>query len=58
MESFMIRMRCGVRWVDRVSTDVLRYRMGVVVKIENVTIQSRLQWHLHVMHGDIKSPEC
>ena len=54
----MIRMRCGVRWVDRVSTDVLRYRMGAVVKIENVIIQSRLQWHRHVMHGDIKSPEC
>ena len=36
----MIRMICGVRLVDRVSTDVLRNRVGVVVKIEDMIIQS------------------
>ena len=34
----MVRMTCGVRLVDRVSTDVLRDRMGVVVKIEEMII--------------------
>ena len=29
----MITMMCGVRLVDRVSTDVLRDRVGVIVKI-------------------------
>ena len=32
------RMMCGVRLVDRVSTDVLRAKVGVVVKIEGMTI--------------------
>ena len=49
----MIRMMCGVRLVNRVSTDVLRDRVGVVVKIENLIIQSRLRWYDHVMRGDI-----
>ena len=39
----MVRMTCGVRLVDRVSTDVLRDRMGVVVKIEEMIIQNRLR---------------
>ena len=33
----MIRM-CGVRLVDRVSTDVLRDRSGVVLKIEDMKV--------------------
>ena len=51
----MIKMMCGVRLVDRVSTDLLRDRVGVVVKIENMIIQSRLRWYGHVMRGDISS---
>ena len=51
----MIRMMCGVRLVDRVSTDVLRDRVGVAVKIEDMIIQSRLSWYGHVMRGDINS---
>ena len=51
----MIRMMCGVRLVDRVWTDVLRNRVGVVVKIEDMIIQSRLRWYVHVMRGDINS---
>ena len=51
----MIRMTCGVRLVDRVSTDILRDRVGVIVKIEDLMIQSRLQWSGHVMHGDMNS---
>ena len=49
----MIRIMCGVRLVDGVSTDVLRDRVGVVVKIEDLIIQSRLLWYGHVMRGDI-----
>ena len=51
----MNRMMCGVRLVDRVSTDVLSDRVGVVVKIEDMVIQSRLRWYSHVMRGDINS---
>ena len=50
-EHRMIRMMCGVRLVDRVSTDVLRDR----VEIEDLIIQSRLRWYGHVMRGDINS---
>ena len=48
----MIRMMCEVRLVDRVSTDVLRDRVGVVAKIEDMIIQSRLPWYGHVIRGD------
>ena len=54
VERRMIRMTCGVRLVDRVSTNVLRDRVGVVVKIEDI-IQNRLQWYGHVMRKDINS---
>ena len=39
MERCMIRMMCEVRLIDRVLTDVLWDRVGVVVKIEDI-IQS------------------
>ena len=39
----IIRIMCGVGLVDRVSNDVLRDRVGVVVKIEDMIIQSRLR---------------
>ena len=45
---------CGVRLVYRVSTDVLRDRVDVVVKVKDI-IQSRLRWYGHVMHGEINS---
>ena len=54
-ERRMTRTMCGVRLVDRVPTDVLRDRVGVVVKIEDMIIQSRLQWSGHVMRGDVNS---
>ena len=40
----MIRMMYWVRLVDRVSTDVLRDRVGVVVKIEDMTKLSAVVW--------------
>ena len=51
----MIRMMCGVRLVDRVSTDGLRDRMGVVVKIEDMIFQNHLRWYGHVIRWDINS---
>ena len=55
----MIKMMCGVRLVDSVSTDVLHDRVGVVVKVEDLIIQSRLWWwYGHVMCGDINSQVC
>ena len=51
----MIRMMCGVRLVDRVSTDVLRDREGVVVTIEDFIIQRRLRWYGQVIRRDISS---
>ena len=50
----MIRM-CGVRLDDRVSTDVLRDRVGDAVKIQEMIIQSRLRRYGHVIRGDINS---
>ena len=38
VERRMIRMMRGVRLVDRVSTDALRNRVAVVVKIEDIII--------------------
>ena len=38
VERRMIRMMCWVRLVDRVSTDVLHNRVGIVVKIEDMII--------------------
>ena len=55
VEHRIIRMMCRVRLVDRVLTYVLRDRVGVVVKIEDLIIQSRLRWYGHVMCGDINS---
>ena len=43
VERRMIRMICGVRLVDRMSTDVLRDMVGVVVTIEDFIIQIRLR---------------
>ena len=51
----MIRIMCGVGLVDRVLTDVLRDRVGVVVKTENMIIQNRLLRYGHVIHGNINS---
>ena len=48
VERRMIRMICGMRLVDRVSTNVLHDRVGVVAKIEDI-IQSRLRWYCHVI---------
>ena len=44
-----------MRLVDRLLTDVLRDRVGVVVKIEDMIIQSCPRWYGHVMRGDINS---
>ena len=54
VESRMIRMMCGVRLVDRVSTDVLLDRVVVVVKIGDIS-RSHLRWYGHVLCGDITS---
>ena len=51
----MIRMMRGLRLVDRVSTEILRERVGVAVKIKDLVIQSRLRWYGHVMCRDISS---
>ena len=55
VEHPMIRMMFWVSLVDRVLTDVLCDKVGVVVKIEEIIIQSRLQWYVHVMRGNINS---
>ena len=52
VEHHTIRMMYGVRLVDRVSTDVLHGRVGVVVRIDD---QNCLRWYGHVMRGDINS---
>ena len=51
----MIRMMSGVGLLDRVSTDVLSDKVGALVKIGDMKIQSHLQSYGHVMHGEINS---
>ena len=41
--STVIGMMCGMRLLDRVSTDVIQDRVGVVVKFEDTLMQSRVQ---------------
>ena len=49
----MIRMMCGMRLFDSVSTNTLRD--SVVVKIEDMIIPSCLQWYGHLICADINS---
>ena len=53
VERRMIRMMCGVRLADRVSTDVLRYMVGIIMKIKDMIIQISLWWYGHIIHQDI-----
>ena len=55
MKRRMIRMMCGMRVVDRLSTDVLCDRVVVVMKIDDKIIQGRLQCFGHAMCIDIDS---
>ena len=55
VEHRIIMMMCGVRLVDRVSTDVLQDRVGAFVKLEDMIIQSCLRWYGHVICRDINS---
>ena len=55
VEHRMIKMMCGMRLVDRVLTDVLRDKVGVVVTIKDFIIQRRLRWYGHVIRRDISS---
>ena len=58
MEHHMIRMMCGVRLVDRESTDVLHDKVGVVTKIKDMIMQSHLLPYGNVIHWDINSQIC
>ena len=49
VEHCMIRMIFELRLVGRVSTDVLQDRVGVVVKMEDMIMQSHLQRYAHVI---------
>ena len=43
MEQREVRTMCGVRLVDRVSSDVLKERVCVVVKMEDILVPSHLR---------------
>ena len=49
VEHHMIRMMCVLRLVNRVSSNSLREKVEVVVKIEDILRHSCLQWHGHVI---------
>ena len=42
VDRHIIRATCGSKLFDRVSTDVLKERLGVVVKIEDILVDSCL----------------
>ena len=46
------------RLADRVLIAVLCGKVRVAVKIEDMIIQSHLQWYGHVMGADINSQTC
>ena len=43
---------------DRVLTDAFCDKMGVVVKMEDMIIQSHLRWYVHIMRGNINPQIC
>ena len=49
----MIKRMCGVRLVERLSTEVLQDRVGVVVKIGNMIMENGLRWYCHAIGRDI-----
>ena len=57
VEHYIIRMMCGVKLINRLSTDVSQDRVGIVVKIKDI-IQSHLWWYGHVIHWHINSQIC
>ena len=46
---------CGVSLIDRVSSSVLREKVGVDVKMEDILVHGRLQWYGHVIRQDTNS---
>ena len=57
VEHCMIRIMCKVRLINRVSTYILQDRVGVLVKIEDMIIQSCLWWY-NVIGQDINLQMC
>ena len=57
-ERRLIRMISGVRLIDGVSTEFLRDKVGVVVKIKDMIIQSHLRRCGHVIRRDMSSQIC
>ena len=53
--TWCVSWMCGVRLVNRASTDVLWDRVALAVKVEDVIIQSRLRWYGQVIRRDINS---
>ena len=49
MEQREVRTMCGVRLVDRVSSDVLKERVCVVVKMEDILVPSHLRRYENVI---------
>ena len=49
MKCHMIRMMYGVRPIHKVLIDFLCDRVGVVVKINEMIMQSHLQWYGHAI---------
>ena len=46
---------CRVSLIDRVSSSVLREKVGVDVKMEDTLVHGRLQWYGHVIRRDTNS---
>ena len=52
----MIRMICVVRLVDTVLTDIFRDRVGVILEIKDMIIQSRLRCSIVLSCLEISIP--
>ena len=49
MEQYTIRKMCGVRLIDRILSDVLRERVDIFVKKEDILVHGRLLWYGHIL---------
>ena len=49
MEQYTIRKMCGVRLIDRILSGVLRERVDIFVKKEDILVHGRLLWYGHIL---------
>lgn len=55
MEGRLIRIICGVRLVDRISSAFFRERVVVFVQVKDIGEHSNLRWYGYIIYPDTDS---